>query len=133
MDMRSRLGNMRTPLGRVRGLGSAKSGTEDFWLQRITAIASIPLTLAGLFLVISLTGRSYPAVKQILGSPLVAVLLMLFVIANALHMKIGVQVVIEDYVHDKMQKLTLITINNFFAWTVGLACIFAVLKISFGV
>jgi len=125
--------DMRSPLGRVRGLGSAKSGTEDFWLQRITAIASIPLTLAGLFLVISLTGRTYPAVKQILGSPLVAVLLMLFVIANALHMKIGVQVVIEDYVHDKMQKLTLITINNFFAWTVGLACIFAVLKISFGV
>ena len=125
--------DMRSPLGRVRGLGSAKSGTEDFWLQRITAIASIPLTLAGLFLVISLTGRTYPAVKQILGSPLVAVLLMLFVIANALHMKIGVQVVIEDYVHDKMQKLTLITINNFFAWTVGLACIFAILKISFGV
>jgi succinate dehydrogenase / fumarate reductase membrane anchor subunit len=133
MDMRSPPGNMRTPLGRVRGLGSAKSGTEDFWLQRITAIASVPLTLAGLFLVITLTGRSYPAVKQILGSPLVAVLLMLFVIANALHMKIGVQVVIEDYVHDKMKKLTLITINNFFAWTVGLACIFAVLKISFGV
>jgi succinate dehydrogenase / fumarate reductase membrane anchor subunit len=124
---------MRTPLGRVRGLGSAKSGTEDFWLQRITAIAGIPLTLAGLFLVISLTGRSYSAVKQILGSPLVAVLMMLFVISLALHMKIGVQVVIEDYVHDKLQKLTLITINNFFAWAVGLACIFAVLKISFGV
>jgi len=133
MDMRLPSGNMRTPLGRVRGLGSAKSGTEEFWLQRITAIASIPLTIAGLFLVISLTGRTYPAVKQILGSPLVAVLMMLFVIANALHMKIGVQVVIEDYVHDKLQKLTLITINNFFAWAVGLACIFAVLKISFGV
>ena len=125
--------NMRTPLGRVRGLGSAKSGTEEFWLQRITAIAGIPLTLAGLWLVISLTGRTYPAVRQILGSPLVAVLMMLFVIALALHMKIGVQIVIEDYVHDKLQKLTLITINNFFAWAVGLACIFAVLKISFGV
>jgi succinate dehydrogenase / fumarate reductase membrane anchor subunit len=125
--------SMRTPLGRVLGLGSAKSGTEDFWHQRVTAIANVPLTLAGLFLVISLTGRSYPAVKQILGSPLVAVLLMLFVISNVLHMKIGVQVVIEDYVHDKTQKLTLVIINNFFAWAVGLACIFAVLKISFGV
>jgi succinate dehydrogenase / fumarate reductase membrane anchor subunit len=124
---------MRTPLGRVLGLGSAKSGTEDFWLQRITAIASIPLTLAGLFLVISLTGRNYPAVKQIIGTPLVAVLLMLFIIANVVHMKIGVQVVIEDYVHEKLQKLTLITINNFFAWAVGLACVFAILKISFGV
>jgi succinate dehydrogenase / fumarate reductase membrane anchor subunit len=125
--------DMRTPLGRVRGLGSAKSGTHDFWLQRLTAIAGVPLTLAGLALVISLTGRSYTAVKQILGSPLVAVLLMLFVIALVMHMKIGVQVVIEDYVHDKNQKLTLVMLNNFFAWAVGLACVFAVLKISFGV
>jgi len=125
--------SMRTPLGRVRGLGSAKSGTEEFWLQRMTAIASIPLTLAGLVLVISLTGRSYPAVRQILGSPLIAVLMMLFVIANATHMKIGVQVVIEDYVYDKKKKLTLVMLNNFFAWAIGLACIFAILKISFGV
>lgn len=125
--------SMRTPLGRVRGLGTAKSGTEEFWLQRMTAIASIPLTLAGLFLVISLSGRSYPAVKQIVGSPLVAVLLMLFIIANALHMKIGVQVVIEDYVYDKTRKVTLLMLNSFFAWAVGLACIFAILKISFGV
>ena len=125
--------SMRTPLGRVRGLGSAKSGTEAFWLQRMTAIASIPLTLAGLVLVISLTGRSYPGVRQILGSPLIAVLMMLFVIANAMHMKIGVQVVIEDYIYDKNKKLTLVMLNNFFAWAVGLACIFAILKISFGV
>ena len=125
--------SMRTPLGRVRGLGSAKTGTEDFWLQRMTAIANVPLTLAGLFLVISLSGRSYPGVKQILGSPLVAVLMMLFVISNVVHMKIGVQIVIEDYVHDHTRRLTLVILNNFFAWAVGLACIFAVLKISFGV
>ena len=125
--------SMRTPLGRVRGLGSAKSGTEAFWLQRMTAIASIPLTLAGLVLVISLTGRSYPAVKQILGSPLVAVVMMLFVVANVLHMKIGVQIVIEDYIHEHKRKVTLVILNNFFAWAVGLACIFAILKISFGV
>ena len=125
--------SMRTPLGRVRGLGSAKTGTEDFWLQRMTAIANVPLTLAGLFLVISLSGRSYPGVKQILGSPLVAVLMMLFVISNVVHMKIGVQIVIEDYVHDHTRRLTLVILNNFFAWAVGLACIFAILKISFGV
>ena len=125
--------NMRTPLRRVRGLGSARTGTEEFWLQRMTAIAGIPLTIAGLSLVISLTGRSYPAVKQILGSPLVAVLMILFILANVVHMKIGVQVVIEDYVHDKTQKLTLVMLNNFFAWAVGLACVFAILKISFGV
>src|SRR4029077_18038459 len=100
--------NMRTPLGRVRGLGSAKSGTEEFWLQRMTAIAGIPLTIAGLWLVISLAGRSYSTVKQTLGSPLVAVLLALFILANVVHMKIGIQVVIEDYVYDKRQKLTLV-------------------------
>ena len=125
--------SMRTPLGRVRGFGSAKTGTEEFWRQRVTAIAGIPLTLAGLVLVISLTGRSYPAVKQILGSPLVAVVMMLFVVANVLHMKIGVQIVIEDYIHEHKRKVTLVILNNFFAWAVGLACIFAILKISFGV
>ena len=125
--------NMRTPLGRVRGLGSARTGTEEFWLQRMTAIASIPLTIAGLVLMISLTGRSYPGVKQILGSPLVAVLMILFVLANVVHMRIGVQVVIEDYVYDKNQKFTLLILNNFFAWAIGLACVFAILKISFGV
>ena len=125
--------NMRTPLRRVRGLGSARTGTEEFWLQRMTAIAGIPLTIAGLSLVISLTGRSYPAVKQILGSPLVAILLILFILANVVHMKIGVQVVIEDYVPDKYQKFTLVILNTFFAWAIGLACVFAILKISFGV
>ena len=125
--------NMRTPLGRVRGLGSARTGTEEFWLQRVTAIAGIPLTIAGLSLVISLTGRSYPAVKQILASPLVAVLLILFILANVVHMKIGIQVVIEDYVYHKNQKFTLLMLNTFFAWAIGLACVFAILKISFGV
>ena len=125
--------NMRTPLGRVRGLGSARTGTEEFWLQRMTAIAGIPLTIAGLSLVISLTGRNYPAVKQILGSPLVAILLILFILANVVHMKIGIQVVIEDYVYNKHQKHTLLILNMFFAWAIGLACIFAILKISFGV
>jgi succinate dehydrogenase / fumarate reductase membrane anchor subunit len=125
--------SMRTPLGRVRGMGSAKTGTEEFWLQRVTAIAGIPLTLAGLSLVVSLTGRSYPAVKQILGSPLVAVLMILFILALVVHMKIGVKVVIEDYVYDKNQKVTLLILNTFFAWAIGLACVFAILKISFGV
>jgi succinate dehydrogenase / fumarate reductase membrane anchor subunit len=125
--------SMRTPLGRVRGLGSARTGTEEFWMQRVTAIAGIPLTLAGLFLVISLTGRSYPAVRQILGSPLVAVLMSLFILALVVHMRIGVKIVIEDYVHDKNQKLALLILNTFFAWAIGLACAFAILKISFGV
>jgi succinate dehydrogenase membrane anchor subunit len=125
--------SMRTPLGRVLGLGSARSGTEDFWLQRLTAIASVPLTIAGVVLVISLTGRSYPAVKQILASPLVAVLMLLFVLATTWHMKIGVQVVIEDYVPDEKLKITLLMLNIFFAVAIGLACAYAILKLSFGV
>ena len=91
------------------------------------------LTIAGLVLVVSLTGRSYPAVKQILASPLVAVLLMLFIVTIVVHMKIGIQVVIEDYIYEKKRKITLMMLNTFFAWAVGLACVFAVLKISFGV
>jgi succinate dehydrogenase / fumarate reductase membrane anchor subunit len=125
--------SMRTPLGRVIGLGSAKSGTEEFWMQRMTAIASVPLTIAGLVLMISLTAHSYSAVRQTLASPLVAVLMMLFVLANVVHMKIGVQVVIEDYVYEKKRKITLMMLNTFFAWAIGLACAFAILKISFGV
>ncbi len=124
---------MRTPLGRVRGLGSAKSGTEHFWQQRLTGVASLPLTIAGVFLVISLTGRSYPAVKQILASPLVSVLLLLFILSNVVHMKIGMEVIIEDYVHDEKQKLTLLMLNSFFSIAIGLACAYAVLKLSFGV
>ncbi len=124
---------MRTPLGRVRGLGSAKSGTEHFWQQRLTGVASVPLTIAGVFLVISLTGRSYISVKQILASPLVSVLLLLFILSNVVHMKIGMQVIIEDYVHDEKQKLTLLMLNSFFSIAIGLACAYAVLKLSFGV
>jgi len=123
--------NMRTPLGRVRGLGSARTGTEEFWLQRMTAIAGIPLTIAGLFLVISLTGRGFSAVKTILGSPLVAVLLILFIIANVIHMKIGVQVVIEDYVHEEWTKLASLILVRLLCFVLAASGIFAVLRLAF--
>jgi succinate dehydrogenase / fumarate reductase membrane anchor subunit len=125
--------SMRTPLGRVRGLGSAKSGTEHFWYQRLTAIANAVLVTAGIVLLISLTGRSYAGVRQILGSPLVAVLMLLFILSITTHMRIGMQVIIEDYVHEENQKLTLLILNTFYAVGVGLACAYAVLKLSFGV
>ena len=126
---------MRTPLARVRGFGSARSGTEHFWRQRLTAIANALLTLGGVILMISLTGRTYPGVRQILGSPLIAVLMLLFVLSITVHMKIGMQVIIEDYVHDDQWKLTLLMINTFFCFVVGFACCFAILKmsLSFGV
>jgi succinate dehydrogenase / fumarate reductase membrane anchor subunit len=124
---------MRTPLGRVRGLGSAKAGTQDFWRQRLTALANVPLVIAGVVIVISLVGRNHAAAAQIIGSPLVAILLLLFILSVTYHMRIGMQVIIEDYVHDERSKLVLIMGNTFYAIAVGLASTFAILKLAFGV
>jgi succinate dehydrogenase / fumarate reductase membrane anchor subunit len=124
---------MRTPLGRVRGLGSAKTGTEDFWHQRLTAMANIPLVIAGVVIVISLTGRNHAAAAQILGSPLIAILMLLFIISVTFHMRIGMQVIIEDYVHEETSKIALIMLNTFYTVAVALVSAFAILKLSFGV
>jgi succinate dehydrogenase membrane anchor subunit len=124
---------MRTPLGRVRGLGSAKTGTEDFWHQRLTAMANIPLVIAGVVIVISLVGRNHAAAAQILGSPLIAILMLLFVISVTFHMRIGMQVIIEDYVHEETSKIALIMLNTFYTVAVALVSAFAILKLSFGV
>ena len=125
--------SMRTPLRQVRGLGSAKSGTQHFWHQRLTAMANIPLTIGFVVVVASLRGRNHAAVGQILGSPLVAVLMLLFILWASIHMRIGMQVIIEDYVHDDFAKFTLLIANAFFAIVVALTSAFAILKLSFGV
>jgi succinate dehydrogenase / fumarate reductase, membrane anchor subunit len=126
-------GRMSTPLARVLGLGSAKSGTEHFWRQRLTAVANVPLTVAFVVIVIGLLGRNHAAVVQILGSPLVAIVMLLFIGSITTHMRIGMQVIIEDYVHDEVTKLVLLMANTFFAVAVGLACAFAILMLSFKV
>ena len=125
--------SIRTPLGRVRHLGSAHNGTGHFWHQRLTAVANIPLTIAAIIIIITLLGRNQAAAAQILGSPLVAMIMLLFVISVTVHMRIGMQVIIEDYVHDESAKLTLIMANTFFAVAVALACAFGILKLAFGV
>jgi succinate dehydrogenase membrane anchor subunit len=125
--------SMRSPLRQVRGLGSARSGTEHFWHQRLTAMANIPLTIGFVVIVASLMGRNHAAVVQILGSPLVAVLMLLFILSATVHMRIGMQVIIEDYVHDEVAKFTMLIANTFFAVVVALASAFAILKLSFGV
>ena len=125
--------SMRTPLGRVRRLGSAKSGTTDFFRQRLTAIAMMLLIVPVVVIIMMLLGRNHAAAVQILGAPLVAIILTLFVIASCWHMKIGVQVVIEDYVHDERVKLVSVIANHFFTWVVGLAAIYAIVKLSSGV
>ena len=124
---------MRTPLGRVRGYGSAKSGTEHFVHQRLTAIANVPLTIGAVLIVVSLIGHNHAAVVQILGSTLVAIVMLLFIISTAYHMKIGMQVIIEDYVHGESAKYALLILNTFFTIVVGFSSIYAILKLSFGV
>jgi succinate dehydrogenase / fumarate reductase, membrane anchor subunit len=126
-------GKMSTPLGRVLGLGAAKSGTEHFWRQRLTAVANVPLSVAFVFIVVALLGRNHAAVVQILGSPLVAVIMLLFIMSITTHMRIGMQVIIEDYVHDERTKFVMLMANTFFAVAVGFASAFAILMLSFKV
>jgi succinate dehydrogenase / fumarate reductase, membrane anchor subunit len=127
------VGKMSTPLGRVRGLGAARSGTQHFWRQRLTAVANVPLTIAFILIVMSLLGRNHAAVVQILGSPLIAVIMLLFILSVTMHMRIGMQVIIEDYVHDESTKLILVMANTFFTVAVALASAFAILMLSFKV
>ena len=125
--------SMRTPLGRVRNLGASHSGTGDFWRQRLTAAAMTLLIIPVIVIVMMLIGSNQAGAKLILGSLPVAVILILFIIASAWHMKIGMQVVIEDYVHDEKLKLLAVIANHFFTWVVALAAIYALVKLSSGV
>jgi succinate dehydrogenase / fumarate reductase membrane anchor subunit len=125
--------SMRTPLGRVRSLGSSHSGTSDFWRQRITAVAMVLLMIPVVVIVMMLLGRNQAGAAQILGSPFVALIMLLFIIASVWHMKIGMQVVLEDYVQNEKLKLVSIMANNFFSAAVALASIYAILKLSSGV
>ncbi|HKS87291.1 MAG TPA: succinate dehydrogenase, hydrophobic membrane anchor protein [Pseudolabrys sp.] len=125
--------NMRTPIRLVRGLGPARSGTEHFWHQRVTSVAGIILTIGLLLIVTALLGRNHAAAVQILGSPIVAVILLLFIVNTAYHMWIGMQEIILDYVHQDRWKLLSLMSNTFFVFAVSLASIYAILKLSFGV
>ena len=125
--------SMRTPLKKARGLGSAKDGTEHFWLQRVTAVANFVLVPLALIYLLKLSGGDYETVRASLGNPLITLLLGLLVLSGIAHMRIGMQIVIEDYIKNEGVKIIALMFNTFFTIAVGLSCIFAVLKLSFGV
>ena len=124
--------SLRTPLAKVRGLGSAKEGTDHFWKQRITAVSNIVLVCFLIVLLAKYAGSDYATVKKALARPHNAIALLLLVLSGVMHMRLGMQTIIEDYVHSEGRKVAALMLNTFFALLVGVTCTFAVLKLSFG-
>jgi succinate dehydrogenase / fumarate reductase, membrane anchor subunit len=124
--------SMRTPLARVKGLGASGHGVEHWWLHRMTAVSNIPLIIAFVIIVAALAGSSYQDAIAVISHPLVAIILILAVISVTNHMRLGMQIVIEDYVHAKELKIAAVIANNFYAVIVAVACLYAILKVSLG-
>ncbi|WP_180897991.1 succinate dehydrogenase, hydrophobic membrane anchor protein [Martelella soudanensis] len=123
--------DMRTPLKKVRGLGSAREGTHHFWVQRMTAVALVPLFVLFIIFIIAHIGAPYEEVVASLGNPFIAVLMGLMVIAGLIHMRIGMQEIIDDYIHNELARLCAVMANTFFTVLIGGLCLFAILKIAF--
>jgi succinate dehydrogenase / fumarate reductase membrane anchor subunit len=124
--------DLRTPLARVEGLGSAKSGTSHFWQQRVTAVALVPLSVWFVSSVLAYVGAEQGAVAAFFAEPAEAILMFLFIVAAVHHMSLGLQVIIEDYIHRGGMKLTLLVLNRFVCWGIGAAAGFALLKMAVG-
>jgi succinate dehydrogenase / fumarate reductase membrane anchor subunit len=123
---------MRTPLARVKGLGAAGHGAEHWWAHRMTAVSNVPLIVAFTIIVASLPGRTYEQAVGIVSHPLVAIVLILAVVSVTTHMRMGVQIIIEDYVHDRGYKIAALIANTFYAVVIAVACLFAILKVGLG-
>ena len=126
------MSDMRTPLAKVRGLGSAREGTGHFWRIRLSSLALVPLSLFMIGWALSLRGAGYHQVREALAQPFIALAALLFILISLDHMRLGMKEIIEDYVHEEGSRLALLILNTFFCVLVGAASIFALLKISFG-
>ena len=124
--------NLRSPLANVRGLGSAREGTQHFWYQRITAIILVPLSLWFMATIVMLTSSEYQSIILWIQAPINAVLLLVFILALFFHAQLGVQVVIEDYIHSEWQKISCLILVKFIILISGLASALAILKIFLG-
>jgi len=123
---------MQTPLRRVLHLGSARGGTSHFWRQRLTAIANVPLVIGFVIVIISLVGQPHDQVVARLASPLVAVMLLLMVASVTVHMRLGMQTVIEDYIHGEGARIAALIANTFFVVLIAALSGFAILKLALG-
>ena len=124
--------SMRTPLARAKGLGAAHHGAEHWFVHRMTAVSNIPLIVALIIIVASLAWRPWEDAVRVISHPLIALLLILCVVSVTNHMRMGMQIIIEDYVHDKGWKIAAVIANNFYAVVIAAACLWAIAKISFG-
>jgi succinate dehydrogenase / fumarate reductase membrane anchor subunit len=122
---------MATPLKRVRGLGTAHHGTETFWRQRLTAVANVPLVIFLILAIVTHIGARYADMHAFLARPLVALAFAALILSAAIHMRIGLKEIIEDYVHGGAKVLAIL-LATFFAIGIGLASLLALLKISLG-
>ncbi len=116
---------------KVRYLGTARSGTGAARAMHLTSVALIPLTFAFVWLVILATTKDYAGARALFGRPCPAILMFLFVGASVWHMKVGMQAIIDDYIHEKHLKEWALIANTFFAVVIGAACLYSLLKVSF--
>ena len=122
--------SLRTPLGKVRGLGSAKNGTHHWWMQKVTAVALVPLTVWFVASLSQLTQAPYEVALNWLSSPVPAILMILFVTTGLYHLKLGLQVIVEDYVHAEFSKTVIQMLITFGCTVLAVAAVFSILKVA---
>jgi len=122
--------SLKTPLSRARGLGSAKAGAAHFWHQRLTAVVLVPLTIWFVYVIARFTGADLIEVRLFFANPINATLMLIFVLAGLYHMTLGVQVIIEDYIHRESTKLALFVLNQFAGLALAVVCTIAILRLA---